>query len=148
MRRKIYITASCVLMAVFAMGQKSPSYSLTSSGWNRYSVTQAASQNQWDNLTQQQKSQIDALNQRHMEEREACKANPNEPNCKDLHKRQKAERQNLAQSLGVKHLPQAEHSEHQQHHGSPGPGYGRPQRGNAMPSTTPPSQGKSGRTSK
>jgi len=128
------------------MAQNSVSSSLT--GWNRYSVTQAPAQNQWDNLTQQQKNQVDALNQRHMEEFEACKTNPADPNCKNLHKRQKAERQNLAQTLGLKHLPQAERGDHAQHHGSPGPGYGRPQRGNPVPSVPAPPPRKPHRISR
>src|SRR6266481_5318329 len=119
MGRNTFITVSCVLMATCAMAQKSVPSSMTAVGWNRYSVTQATAQNQWDNLTQQQKNQVDALNQRHMEERETCKANASDPNCKELHKRQKNERQNLAQSLGLKHLPQTERVEHPQHHGSP-----------------------------
>src|SRR5579871_670388 len=117
MGKNTFITATCVLMATCAIAQSSASPIQATSEWNRYSVTQSTAQNQWDNLTQQQKNQVDALNQRHLEEREACKANPADPNCKNLHKRQKAERQNLAQTLGLKHLPQAERGDHPQHHG-------------------------------
>lgn len=146
MGRKPFIPTLCVAMAAMAMAQGTSSSSQMAQGWNRYAITQATAQNQWDNLTQQQRNQIEEMNQKHLEAREACKDNPSDPNCKDLHKRQKNERQNLAQNLGLKHLPQAEHNEHRpQHHGSPGPGYGRPQRGNSMPPTPVQTPGKPGR---
>jgi len=59
----------------------------------------------WANLTPEQRGQVHQLLKTQHEEIKACRANGTPGSCSGLFQKQRTERQNLAQSLGLKHLP-------------------------------------------
>ena len=106
--RKLFIAVASLMLGALTLSAQSPNAAPPSDngGHSGPAFTHRGAERQaWANLTPEQRGQIHTLLKQQHEEQKACHANGSAASCDALWQKQRTDRQNLAQSLGLKHLP-------------------------------------------
>src|SRR5277367_2368064 len=109
MKKVFLVLASLLLGAVTLSAQNSNVTHPTGNGWQGghgpYGHHDSADRQAWANLSPEQRGQVHQLLKTQHEELKACHASGTPGSCAGVFQKQRTDRQALAQSLGLKHLP-------------------------------------------
>jgi len=112
--KKLFLALSALVLSAITLSAQAPTTPPPSntpanngggSNQGTYGNDRAAERQAWKNLTPEQRSQVHQLFQKQIAERKACRTGSTPCSLTDLRQKQFTERQGLAQSLGLKHLP-------------------------------------------